>query len=236
MLIPRPLKGESPQAFKAFKLYVELGDKRTFKEVARRLRCSCQNLTKFAMRWNWQDRLALLIAEEQERLIETERAAQLEHAKAREAMRLQHEMNVISFGDPIMAKLREFAAMPITQTTEVRRVRDEDTDQIIEQTFIVEPTTINWASFSKVFTDWDTRMRLVLGMPTTKHEVTGADGAPLGAASGGPLINLVITRDEHSDEARAMQKQFLETHPEHPQAQRFLREYNAEHDSGNGHS
>jgi hypothetical protein len=232
MLIPKPIKGESKRAFSAFQLYVELGDGRKYQEVARRYGCSTQNIENFAAKYHWQDRLAILIAEEAERAADAERQARLEYARKREALRLKHEAAVLSFADPIKAKLDQFAALPIVRQTMTKEVKDAE-GRVTEQHITIEPAGINWASFSRVFADWDTRIRLALGMPTGKQEITGADGAVLASGGSAPIINLVVTRDAQSQKVRAIQKEFLEAHPEHPQAERFIREFR-ERDEGNG--
>lgn len=233
MLIPKPLKGESRQAFRAFKTYIEMGEDRSYRKVAHRLGCSETNIEKFAARWEWQKRLHLLMAEEAERDAAAEKQARLEFARKREAMRLNHESRMLRLADGIYERLEQFQKLPIVKSSKTEEIKDAK-GNTIAQTIIVEPSGMNWSSFARAFAELDTRVRLALGMATTKAELTGKDGAPLLAGSNAPIVNVSIVRDETSEKVRQIQKEFLEQHPEHPQAQRFLREFNGERDTGNG--
>jgi hypothetical protein len=233
MLIPQPLPKESKVAFGAFALYVELGDERSYREVARRLKCSLTNIANFAGKYDWQKRLANLIAEEAERALAAEKKAVEDAAKKREQMKLDHEKRMLEIGENSWARLEQFSKLPVVKSRKVEEIKDDD-GRTISQTLIIEPTGINWSSYARAVESFDRIFRLVLGMPTGKHEITGPDGAPLLQASAGPVLNIVVQRDEQSDKVRDLQAQFLREHPEHPQSAAFLREYDAEHDKGNG--
>jgi hypothetical protein len=49
--------GESAKAFDAFSRYRDLLAKRTFEAVARQLQCSGANVRRWALQWNWADRV-----------------------------------------------------------------------------------------------------------------------------------------------------------------------------------
>jgi hypothetical protein len=232
MLIPKPLKGESRAAYRAFQTYVELGSVRTMQKVANRLSCSLQNIKRFAIRHKWPERLAMLVAEEAEREAEAERQARLEAAKEREQMRLSHEKRMLKLAESSWTRLEQFANLPVVRSRKVEEIKDP-AGHTISQTIIVEPAGINWSSYARAVGEFDKIVRLVLGMPTGKQELVGADGAPLLQASA-PVINVVVTRDETSDKVRGIQADYLREHPEHPQAERFLRQYESERDAGNG--
>jgi hypothetical protein len=233
MLIPSPLKGESPTAFKAFKVYVELGHERTMKLVASRLACSLQNIKRFAIKHHWPDRLAILIAEEAEREAVAERQAKLDAAKKREQMRLNHEAYMYKLLETTRQRIEQFASLPIVKSKKIEEITDAE-GRTIAQTILVEPSNMNWSSFVRALAQVDSSTRLLLGMPTGKTEVVGADGLPLLSGSNAPIINVVLTRDDQSDKVDAIQKEYLEQHSEHPQSQRILREYR-DLDKGNGH-
>jgi hypothetical protein len=234
MLIPKPLPGESKPAFRAFKLYCELPpDERSYRTVARRLQCSTENIRKFAARNRWQDRVTILMAEEQERIADAERAAALAAAKERERLRTRHIDRMLRLAEGCWEKLEQFRNLPIVKSRKTEEIKDDE-GRVIQQTILVEPTNINWSSFARVTGELDKLTRLALGMPTGKTELTNVDGTPLAVGPGNqPIINVILTRDEQSEKVDAIQKEFLEAHPDHPQAARILREY-GERNHGNG--
>jgi hypothetical protein len=233
MLIPQPLPNESKQAFKALTVYCELGDKRSYREVARRLSCSMNNIRKFALRWKWTRRMAVMMAEEQERILEAEKQARLEVQREREHMRLDHEKRMLKLAEASWTRLEQFCNLPVVRSRKVEEIKDPKTGHTIAQTVIVEPAGINWSSYARAVAEFDKIVRLVLGMPTGKQELTGPDGQPLMVSGAAPIVKVVLQSDSESAKVDAIQKAYLEAHPEHPQAERILREYrNA--DEGNG--
>lgn len=49
-------KGETPQAFEAFKAYCEMGDERSIRKVAQELGKTDSLLRRWSSRWNWVER------------------------------------------------------------------------------------------------------------------------------------------------------------------------------------
>lgn len=224
MLVAIPVKGETPKAFRAFKIWIELGDKRDFKTVCGRLKCSQANLSKWIAKYNWQDRLAQAIADDAEREAEAAQRAQRDVAKKRELLRLEHERKMSAHCEQAHKLIGEMLKMPIMQ----KRSEDTEVDakgNVIARTMIFEPVNFNMGQAARLLEIVDRTMRLTLGMPTGRSEFTGKDGEPLKLPNTPNVTNIVIQRDEHSDRAAKIYHDFFRANPDHPQAQRYIREF-----------
>jgi hypothetical protein len=234
MLVAHPVKGETPKAFRAYKIWIELGDKRSATAVASRSRCGRRNIDKWARRWNWQERLAQAIADDAEREAEAAQRAQRDIAKKREALRLEHERKMSEHCEKAHKLIADMLAMPIMQ----KRSEDVETDakgNVIARTMIFEPVNFNMGQAARLLEIVDRTMRLTLGMPTGRSEFTGRDGEPLKLPSAPNVTNIIVQRDEHSDKASKIYHDFFRQHPDHPQAQRYIREFDELVDNnGNG--
>src|SRR5262245_7503806 len=75
MNVPKPLENETPKAYRAFTLYVEQGEDRGMRKLARHLHCSHQNLSIWAKKYRWQERIAAQRLSEAEHKNTVERQA-----------------------------------------------------------------------------------------------------------------------------------------------------------------
>jgi hypothetical protein len=87
MMTPEPLPNESPKAYRALALYVEQGENRSMRKLARQLHCSCQNLSIWARKYGWQDRIAAQQLRECQQKIAAEERATEQQAEITEARR-----------------------------------------------------------------------------------------------------------------------------------------------------
>lgn len=224
MLVAKPIKGETPKAFRAYKVWLDMGDRRQYQRVASRLRCSTANLRKWARRYDWESRLADAQADAAEIEAQAQQRAVNEMAKKREQMRLDHERKMSDHCLNAHELITNMLKMPIMQKVK----EDTETDakgNVIARTIIFEPVNFNMGQAARLMEIVDRTMRLTLGMPTGRAELTGKDGEPLKLPAAANITNIVVQRDEHSDKAAKIYHDFFKQNPDHPQAQRYVREY-----------
>lgn len=224
MLVAIPVKGETAKAFRAFKIWIELNDKRSHQAVANRLHCGIRNIDKWARRFGWDDRLAKAIADEAEREAVAAQKAASDIAKKREALRLEHERKMGEHCEKAHKLIADMLAMPIMQ----KRNESEEKDakgNVISRTIIFEPVNFNMGQAARLLEIVDRTMRLTLGMPTGRSEFTGKDGEPLKLSNAPNVTNIIVQRDEHSDKASKIYHDFFRANPDHPQAARYIREH-----------
>ena len=93
-------KKETPEAFEAFTVYLELGKERTAKKVAEVIGTSLSNVKKFQTRNNWVARAAAYDADRvKENFKEVREAKARQHKKAIEKFRVEQERRAHGMGE-----------------------------------------------------------------------------------------------------------------------------------------
>jgi len=204
MLSPTPLESESPQAFRAFASYVKMGHKRSIRGVARRLSVSSTLIKRWSSKHHWQDRLREL--ETQAALQENE-AARKADADAKEKFAERIEAARLRFVErqiEVAERMTQTALRMLKQPMKGNRPDDA----------------------AKLFAAANSIAAEVLGL---RQQV----GLVVQPTSSQPIIQLTVHRDKTSDYFDELQTEFLKENPDHPQAERLLREYH-ERDQANG--
>jgi transposase-like protein len=107
MTTPTPLQDETPKAYRAFQVYVEVGGSVT--KVARRLSVTRQNVEKWRSKYGWKQRFNDLRQAEAERRIAAETEAIATVAMATEEERAAAAGRVFSVGDRLITLAERFA-------------------------------------------------------------------------------------------------------------------------------
>src|SRR5262249_16859684 len=93
-LCPVQLDDESPQAFRAFKTYVELGEQRSQRKVGSRLAISRQLVSRWSARHRWMERLRSMQMDaalaSNGNANDADAQAKLEEARERERLKTEH--------------------------------------------------------------------------------------------------------------------------------------------------
>jgi hypothetical protein len=203
---PTPLENESPQAFRAFKAYVQLGRKRSIVAVDRRMAVGRPNgkplcrslLTRWSAKYRWQSRLAELTAraaiEENERRAQADAEAKKEVAQQIERERLRFVQRQITASEAITQRALEILRLPIGDT------KPDAAAKLFAVAYTIGGHSLN---------------------------LPGAAPFDLQPTGQRQQVNIVIQRDDQSDRVAKVYADFF-SQPEnsgHAQAQRFVREY-----------
>lgn len=181
------LSGEGAKPYQAFRLYVELGDKRTQRAVAKKLKKSCTIVGRWASAYHWTERIITHHGEEADR----ERAA-LEQAaleKARQRLERQNEVQDSAWElfKALREKVTDMLKFPVARQT----VESKDGKTVT----IVEPIRWRFSDVARVSEVADGLARLSTGMATSngKLAISDPNGAPLPAPVQ-TLIQINISR------------------------------------------
>jgi len=87
MIPTTQLKGESNRAYEAFKLYTNLGHRRTHAKVAKKLGKSATFISRLASRFKWRERIAATFVEDHDVEVKAKEQVALEAARELERRR-----------------------------------------------------------------------------------------------------------------------------------------------------
>jgi hypothetical protein len=198
MTLPEPiaLPNESLKALQAFKVYIELGDKRSVPAVAGRLQKSVGLIARWCRKHHWRKRItemtAMAAAEENERNAEADLLAKQETALLIERERLRFVRRQIAASERATEVAMQILNSPHLNCTPPEASR-----------LLAVANSIGGSA---------------LGIPSSHAlEVSGIGASPVN-------ITMAMSYDAQSFRNDEIQKQFLLENPTHPQAQRVLRE------------
>jgi len=179
---------ESLKAFTAFKLYLEGGDKRSTRAVARKLRKSIALTNRWSARHRWQERLRAWTAHLQEveaaALEKKAREEAAEWAKREQEFR-QRRWNL---GAALLGKADAMLQFPVATT----KTADGRT--------IVQPGDWNFGHAARLAEVGDKLSALATGQPTESAEVSGKDGQPLVPAGAGTVVIYLPDKEKLPEE------------------------------------
>jgi hypothetical protein len=121
-MTPLQLKNESAKAFHAFKIYCDLGTKRSLVKVGKRLGVSRQALEKWSKRHAWQKRLRQLELDECKRAIAADEQAKLNIAEERERLALRHASQKIKAAEKLFDRAHEILKQPAKSSADSARM------------------------------------------------------------------------------------------------------------------
>jgi hypothetical protein len=201
-LVPTPLDTESAQAFRAFKTYVQQGRKRSIRGVARRLSVSSTLCKRWSAKHRWIERLREL---EMQAALQANEAARKADADAKEKFAERIEKARLRFVErqiEVAEKMTATALRMLEQPMKGNRPDDA----------------------AKLFSAANAIAATALGLD--QHA-----GAPAMQPAARPIIHLTVHHDETSDYCERMKYEFALKHPDHAQAQRVIREYEADREA-----
>lgn len=175
------LPNEGAKPYQAFRTYLDLGEKRTYKLVSKKLKKSEGIVGRWAMQFNWKERLTTFHAEEAERANKAAEQAALEVAREREARRNVVQDGAWQLYEALKAKALAMLNFPVARQT----VESKDGKTVT----IVEPIRWRFSDVARVAEVADGLARLSTGMATTNAQLrhTGPDGGPLPAPVAGEI-------------------------------------------------
>jgi hypothetical protein len=182
------LKNESPQAYEAFRCYLDLGPERSIRAVVRKLGKSRALLDRWSQKNKWQARLVVHHSEQADIAKEATATAELEFARKQAARKEQVQATAWDIAQQLIAKAREMLDFPLSE----REVTQED-DNGNPVAITIKPVGWRLRDAATLAEVADALSRISLGMPSKVTGLTGPDGGQLPAASGDPeLIHLSV--------------------------------------------
>lgn len=179
------LPAESPQAYEAYRLYVEMGPERAMERVAQKLGKSLVLMKRWSSKHHW---VARATAHDQ-RLIELE--IQAEEAKLVQkaglwAKRMQETREqAFQMAERLLEKAEAMLKFPLAETT----TADGQTT--------IKPARWSYADAARLIDTAARLKQLATGLPTERLEHAGPQGQPLPAA--GPQVIFYLPANHRSD-------------------------------------
>jgi hypothetical protein len=191
MIPTTQLENESTKAYEAFRCYLDMGEKRSVRNVAKKVHKSSRLIGRYSSRFQWVERIRTANFDDANMSRDATGQAKLEIARKKEALQLRvKERGEILF-DKLSAKAEQLLQLPAVRSV----TKDGKTT--------VEPANAAFFSAAARLVDSADRIgRLTAEMPTSLGELTGKDGKPL-IPTVQPILNYIITEDANSRAARA---------------------------------
>src|SRR5215471_6393172 len=228
-MIPTPLPNENQRAFRWFQRYVAMYPNQSMPKLSAAGDITLPTLKELSVKYQWQKRLQALLIADIEADKEAEAAAKKKAAEEREKLRLEVERLDLEFHKRATAKALEMMEQPVRRAMRKDPVLDKKGNQLrdgkgelVFATTIVNPVKWDFASAARTHQISSEMARLVLGMPTSRHELTGVNGQPLAPISA-PVITVIHKRGASTDAADRERDKFIREHPDHPIVQRYKR-------------
>lgn len=216
-----PIHKEPEKAFKRFKAYVDMGGKRGLRKLAKQLGLAVETLRDNSCHYKWQARLKAHMVAEAHDYNDAEQQAKLETARKNQAFRLKVLEQEQRTYDMIMSRLIELQEFPVYRVKIKKDWAKNDDGSFVEDkkgkrvpvTILMQPLAHSVTDVAKLAQAASMLGRMNQGMPTSRQEVSGADGAPLVPAIQ-PVVNVIIKRDKQSEQLKENERDFLEKHPD----------------------
>jgi hypothetical protein len=192
MTSPTPLEGESVKAFNAFRIYLDLDEKRSIYAVARKLHVSSTNIAKWCRRWKWVERVKSALVQNAEDQRAAEQRAKLERAREIERRRQQVQDMAWETGQQAIRIARNI--LRAIKKADYKEARAGDAARLMQV--------------------GDTLCRLATDMATARGEITAKNGQPLAPAVA-PNLQIVIEEDGVSRRAKELEDEFFRQNPNH---------------------
>lgn len=179
--------GEGPKPFHAFRVYLEMGDGRSNRKVARKLGKSETLISRWSSQWDWPIRLMSWQnnqAEVQQAAIDQAARDKAQQWAVREQQWREQQYQI---GQQMIERAQAIMALPIKRIT--RRTKGKGKGQ--HQVTITEPVNVNMAQAARLADVGNKLVNLSVGSPTERTALTGKDGeSVLGAGAASVVIYL----------------------------------------------
>jgi hypothetical protein len=193
MIATTRLPYESAKAYNAFRIYAEMGDKRSLRAVGQKLGKSTTIIERWSSEWKWGERIAALQVAEHDRQVAVDAQAKLETARAKEQLTIRVQKRAADQFEKLHDKADELLAMPIRET-KIEKFTAPD-GKVYKQMIVkpAQPGHLNAAT--RMIEAADTLGRLAAGLPTSNTGKDGFVGETL------PMeLNVYLTRNADGDE------------------------------------
>ena len=165
------LPDESPQAFEAFKLYMEMGPGRTVRETCRRLAKSWPVISGWSARHHWLER-AREFDNGLEKIIRAAEEEKLIQSAGKWATRMQETREcAYQIAIRLVEKAEAMLKFPLAEKVS----KDGKT--------VIRPGRWTFADAARMLEVANRLKQLATGLPTERQELTGPDGQLLGAVT-----------------------------------------------------
>jgi hypothetical protein len=220
-MTPRQLPNETEKAFRAFEVYVGMGERRSLVKAAKKIGIGRDTLRDWSHKYTWQKRIKAMLLAEQDLNAEVEEQAKLELAREREKFRRDVDKFERDTFYTTMAQIEELKKMPLVRprfkkdyakNRDGSFVLDSDGNKV-SQTIVWMPVNANVLDVVRMAQLASTMGRLNQGLPTGRHELTSPNGKPL-IPTLQPIVNVTLHRDAISDQAKQIEAEFFKRHPE----------------------
>jgi len=193
MIATTRLPYESTKAYNAFRVYAEMGDKRSLRAVGQKLGKSTTIIERWSSKWKWRERIGTMQVIDHEQYLAATAQAKLENARALEALRMDVRNCAWSMYEKLMAKAEALLKLPIMRTIKSR-------GKVIKK-----PTNPSYyTAAARLALVADPLGRFAADMPVTRVSSSAKSGKLLNTMS--PIIHNVIIRE--SEKSREARKQF----------------------------